>query len=221
MSECPVCAKEIPEGDSVRITATGSCSICALDFTADTRSIEYEKTDAEKGRLAEVKRLQSIALGSHPKSTQMTKMKGLLALMIIVCILVYTYIWDKHNSETKQSSRIEVTYRAFNQLFGPSSSLSGDEKLEEFKYWRMAPVRWKGTISYVNIGPDDELYTTVSHPARIASSNVLIRFEDHWREQLEGLRVGQTLFYGGRISEYDRGTSFITLKQGAIIKVRD
>jgi preprotein translocase subunit SecG len=111
--------------------------------------MEYEKSDGEKARIAEVKRLQSIAYGSQPQSNQMTKMKGLLALMIIVCILVYTYIWNKHNSETKQSSRIEVTYRAFNQLFGPSSSLSGSEKLEEFKYWRMAPVRWKGTISYV------------------------------------------------------------------------
>jgi hypothetical protein len=85
-------AQEIPEADSVKVTASGSCNICDLDFTADTRSIEYLQSDAEKARMAETLRLQKIAFGPASGSNQMTKMKGLLALMIIVCILVYSYI---------------------------------------------------------------------------------------------------------------------------------
>jgi hypothetical protein len=114
-----------------------------------------------------------------------------------------------------------VTYRAFNQLFGPSSGLSLDEKVQEFKYWRMAPVSWRGTVSYVNVGEENDLYVTVDHASRIPSSSVLVRFEDKWRSQLEDLRVGQTLRYTGRISEFDQGTSFIALKKGTIRRVSD
>ncbi len=216
MNECPVCSKDIPEGEKIKITAIGGCSVCGLVLTAETRPVEYAQTDAERARLSEIRRLQNIAHGPPLRSTQLTKTKGLLALTILICILVYLYI-DQQHKETSQLNRIEVTYRAFNLLFGPGSTLSEDEKVEEFKYWRMSPVRWKGTITYVNLGSEDDLYVTLSHASRLPSSDVLIRFAERWRNQLADLKVGQSLRYTGRISEYDRGTSFITLKRGAII----
>ena len=145
----------------------------------------------------------------------------MLALLIIAALLAYSYIADRQRKASTQPSRIEVTYRAFNQLFGPSSGLSLDEKVQEFKYWRMAPVSWRGTVSYVNVGEENDLYVTVDHASRIPSSSVLVRFEDKWRSQLEDLRVGQTLRYTGRISEFDQGTSFIALKKGTIRRVSD
>ena len=195
--------------------------MCGLDFVTDARHLEYEQTESEKRRQAEVKRLQSIAGGSEPRSSQMTRMKGMLALLIIAALLAYSYIADRQRKASTQPSRIEVTYRAFNQLFGPSSGLSLDEKVEEFKYWRMAPVSWRGTVTYVNVGAEKDLYVTVNHPSRIPSSSVLVRFEDKWRSQLEDLKVGQTLRYAGRISEFDQGTSFIALKKGTILRVSD
>jgi len=145
----------------------------------------------------------------------------MLALLIIVSLLTYSYIANKQRKASSQPSRIEVTYRAFNQLFGPSSGLSLDEKVEEFKYWRMSPVSWRGTVSYVNVGEENDLYVTVDHPSRIPSSSVLVRFADKWRSQLENLEVGQMLRYTGRISEFDKGTSFIALKKGTILRVSD
>jgi hypothetical protein len=220
MPECPVCAKQILD-DQITVTRAGSCGVCGLDFVTDARHVEYEQTEPEKRRQAEVRRLQSIAGGSEPRSSQMTRMKGMLALLIIVCLLAYSYIANRQPKASSQPSRIEVTYRAFNQLFGPSSGLSLDEKVQEFKYWRMAPVSWRGTVSYVNVGEENDLYVTVDHASRIPSSSVLVRFEDKWRSQLEDLRVGQTLRYTGRISEFDQGTSFIALKKGTIRRVSD
>ena len=216
MDECPLCSKAIPEGQKIQVTAKGACSVCGLDLNADTRSIEYEQTDQEKARLAEIRRLQRIAYGPTLQSAQLTKTKGLLALTILICIFVYLYI-DKQNKETAPRNRIEVTYRAFNLMFGPGSGLADDEKLEEFKYWRMSPVRWKGTVNYINLGPEDDLYVTLNHVSRLPSSNVLVHFSERWRDQLADLKVGHFLRYTGRISEFDRGTSFITLKQGKII----
>ena len=89
--------------------------MCGLDLNADTRSIEYEQTDQEKARLAEIRRLQRIAYGPTLQSAQLTKTKGLLALTILICIFVYLYI-DKQNKETAPRNRIEVTYRAFNLM---------------------------------------------------------------------------------------------------------
>ena len=217
MNECPVCSKDIPDGEKIQITTMGECSVCGLNLVTDTRSIEYEQTDGERTRLAEVRRLQKIAHGPPSQSTQLTKTKGLMALLILICLSVYIYIWDKQQKETKQHTRIEVTYRAFNIMFGPGSDLSNEEKVQEFKYWRMSPIRWKGTITYVNLGSEKDLYVTLSHASRLPSSDVLIRFEERWRDQLADLKVGQFLRYTGRISEFDQGTSFIALKQGAII----
>lgn len=217
MSECPVCAKDIPDGEKVQITRSGSCSVCGLDLTADTRAVEYEQTSEERARLAELQRLHKIAYGPQTEAAKMTKVKGFLSLLIIVCILVYVYIWDQNKKAARQPNRIEVTYRAFNVLFGPSSRLTDEEKLEEFKFWRMSPVTWKGTVTYVNLGAEDDLYVTVSTKTRVPSSDVLIRFDEQWRDRLSDLKVGNVLRFTGRISEFDRGTSFITLKQGAIL----
>lgn len=220
MPECSICSKQIAD-DRITVTREGSCGVCGLDLVTDARNIEYEQTESEKRRLAEVKRLQSIAQGSQSRSSQMTKMKGMLALLIIVSLLTYSYIADRQRKEARQPSRIEITYRAFNQLFGPSSALSLEEKIEEFKYWRMAPVSWRGTVSYINVGSEDDLYVTVDHPSRIPASSVLIRFDDKWRDQIAALKVGQTLRYTGRISEFDQGTSLIALKEGTIRRVTD
>jgi hypothetical protein len=217
MSTCPICIKEIPDGGTVKVTSKGGCSVCGLDLTADARSVEYVQTTEERARLAELQRLHRIAYGPQSQSAKMTKVKGFLALTIIACILVYVYIWDQNKKKSNQANRIEVTYRSFNLLFGPSSDLSDDEKLQEFKHWRMSPVTWKGEITYVNLGQDDDLYVTVRYRSRHPSSDVLIRFEEDWRDRLEALKVGQALRYRGRISEFDRGTSFITLKQGSIV----
>lgn len=217
MDECPVCSKDVPDRDAVAITAAGACSVCGLAFTTDTRATEYEMSEDERARLAEIRRLQRIAHGPEPKSAQMTRMKGLLALLIIIFILVYVYISNKQRQETAQLNRIEVTYRGFNVLFGPGSPLTDDEKLEEFKYWRNSPVRWNGTVTYVNLGAEDDLYVTVTRPSRHPVSDVLVRFPETWRDRLEGLKAGQTIRFSGRISEYDRGTSFITIRQGALI----
>ncbi len=217
MNECPVCSKDIPVGERIKVTAEGGCSVCGLDLVADAQVTEFEQTTEERARIAEVKRLHRIASGARPQTVQMNRAKGLLALLIIVCILVYTYTWDRQRKEAKQANRIEVSYRSFNVLFGPGSRLADSEKLEEFKHWRMSPVSWKGKITYLNLGAEPDLYVTVSHASRLPSSDVLIRFEEVWRDRLSELKVGQYLRYSGRISEFDRGTSFITLKRGSII----
>jgi len=217
MTNCPVCQKQIPETEHPTVSDNGACGVCGLSLTTERRATEYEQTDEERAKLAEIKRLHKIAYGPAPKSTQMTKMKGLLATLIIVLILVYAYIADQKHKESTQLNRIAVTYRTFNVLFGPSSSLSEEEKVEEFKHWRMSPVTWKGVITYVNTGQDGDLYLAVEHPTRHPSSNVLVRFEENWRDRLGELKVGQTIRYTGRISDFDRGTSFIALKQGGII----
>jgi len=217
MSECPLCDKSVPDGEKVTVTEGGRCSVCGLDLTPDSRPTEYEQTKEERARMAELQRLHRIAYGPQSQSVKMTKVKGFLALTIIVCILVYAYAWNQHSKRNQSSNRIEVTYRTFNIMFGPSSPLSDDEKLEEFKYWRMSPVAWKGKVTYVNLGKGDDLYVTVKQASRLSSSDVLIRFEEKWRDSLEDLKVGQALRYRGKVAEFDRGTSFITLKEGAMI----
>ncbi len=217
MDECPVCKKEIPERDALTLTSSGTCGVCGLTLMAATPAIAHERTSQEVAREAEIKRLQRIAFGPQTKSAQMTKMKGFLALLIMTCLLVYGYVWDRARKQTQEKNHIEVTFRAFNVMFGPGSDLSDEEKLEEFKYWRSSPITWKGTITYVNLGAENDLYVTVRHSSRLPASDVLIRFDEAWRDRLAELKVGQALRYRGRISEFDRGASFVTVRKGTII----
>lgn len=244
MTTCPICSDTLPDDAEIRADTQGHCMICGRRLKADTTmsaassrapgesasqppperynpptspAVVYELSDSERRRVSEMRRLQEIAYGGTPKSMQQTKIKGLLALMIIVCILVYAYIWDRHNRAQRQTThRTAVTFRTFNTLFGPPSPLTAEEKTHEFRHFRSAPVRWKGTVTYVNLGRDEDLYIVVRHPTDRAASDVLVRFEEARRAQLEALTIGQTIRYSGRLSEFDKGTGFILLRQGEV-----
>jgi hypothetical protein len=179
-------------------------------------------TDAERARLAEVRRLQKIAYGGPTRADRMVRIKGLLALLVIVCLLAYAYVWHRtsRSPETARQTASEITYLAFNVLFGPQSPLDEAEKLEEFRNYRTARVRWRGTVAYVNLGTGDDLYVKVRHDARLPSSEVLLRIPEERRDQATALQAGQVVSYGGRIAEYDRGAGFIALDDGIIYRTR-
>ena len=229
MKSCPICHDEIPDQTTVQVDDLGHCVVCGRRFelrnetpseptaTATQPAIEFELSASEHRRMDEVRRLRSIAYGPPSRTIQATKMKGLLALMIIVCLLVYAYIWDRHRrSQQPVSSRDQVTHRAFNALFGPSSSLSPDEKIDEFRHFRSMKVRWKGVVSYVNEGVEEDLYIILRHPLSPSASDVLLRFNETHRGEVEGLKVGESVRYTGLVTEFDRGTGFSTVREGQL-----
>lgn len=230
MKSCPICRDELPDETVLQVDDLGHCVVCGRRFEAKTDlpetassttvsqpAVEYELTEAERRRMDEVRRLRAIAYGPPSKALQATKLKGFLALMIIACILVYAYIWDRHRkSQQITSSRDQVTYRAFNALFGPSSPLNTEEKTDEFRHFRSTKVRWKGVVSYVNKGTDEELYVILRHPLSLAASDVLVRFGESHRSAVEELKVGQAIRYTGQVSEFDHGTGFITVREGQL-----
>ena len=229
MKSCPICHDALPDETALQVDDLGHCVICGRRFEVLTETptesttivtqpaIEYELTESEHRRMDEVRRLRSIAYGPPSNTIQTTKLKGLLALMIIVCILVYTYIWDRHRrSQQVVSSRDQVTYRAFNALFGPASPLNNEEKLDEFRHFRSIKVRWKGVISYINQGKEEDLYIILRHPLSRAASDVLLRFDETHRNLVETLKVGETVRYTGQITEFDRRTGFISVRNGQL-----
>ncbi len=229
MKSCPICQDELPDETIVQADDLGHCVVCGRKLEARSATptetataavqpaIEYELTESERRRMEEVRRLRSIAYGPPSKTLQATKLKGFLALMIIICILVYAYIWDRHRrTQQAVSSRDQVTYLTFNALFGPSSPLNPEEKIDQFRHFRSLKVRWKGVISYVNKGKAKDLYIILRHPLSLAASDVLLRFSEEHRHQVESLKVGESVRYTGQVSEFDRGTGFITVREGQL-----
>ena len=216
MRKCPFCAESVQE-NALR------CRFCGESLRAGVgpQRAQVGPTLLDKEKLAEIRRLQRIASGPRTRKDSMRMAKGVLCFVIIGAIFVYVHQWRRlqRNRPTAVSEQWNVSYRAFNAIFGPDSPLSAVEMEEEFGAFRGAAVTWKGTVNYVNLGVKDELYVTVRHRAAARTSDVLVRFRESGREDLQGLRSGEQVQYEGRIDDYGKAAAFITLTEGSVVSV--
>ena len=217
MKKCPFCAEEIQD-EAVK------CRFCGEFLDGDLPAaapVETLAPRSDPGKLAEIRRLQRIASGRPTRQDSLRKTKGILYLVIIAAILVYSWQWRRMH-EAKQASRpdsAEITYEAFNALFGPDASLPAESKAVQFANYRGKTVAWSGDVVYINRGENADPYISVRHRATTRTSDVLLHFNRETRDQLQGVKVGNRIKYTGRIFDYGKTSGFITLKDGILISV--
>ena len=218
MLECPHCGRAVPDGSA-------ECPHCGSTTRQDGLPAVHildDPSNAEREKLAEIRRLQRIAGGQPTRSDSMRRTKGILCLIIIGGLIFYSYQWNRaHRARVAASaSHSALSFRVLSALFGPESALGPSEKKEEFAAFKGAEVMWRGTVAYINRGKGRELYITLRNRETTRTSDVLLRFSEENRSQLHALRVGERVTYTGRITDYGPQTAFFTLTNGRIVPRR-
>jgi len=218
MLECPNCGRSIPDD-------AATCPHCEGGARQEGKPpvrILDDPSETERQKLAEIRRLQRIASGRPTRADSMRRAKGILCLIIIAGIIFYSYQWQQaHRARLAGPvSTSSLSYRAFNALFGPESALGLSEKEEEFAAFKGLEVVWQGEVAYINRGKGQNLYMTVRNRETTRTSDVLVRFSEADRGQLEDLRVGARVTYAGRIRDYGPQTAFFTLTGGRLVPGR-
>lgn len=208
MRSCPHCSEQI-------LDTADECRHCGRALEPTLAQTEPGPQDLAK--LAEIRRLQRIAGGQPTRQDSLRQAKGWMALLIIVVILVYAYVW-KQGRSAEFADRSTITYRTFNASFGQQSPLTETTKAEEFENYKDLQVVWEGTVAYVNRGTGRELYVSVRHRSDSPTSDVLVRIPESRRGMLNDLPEGVRIRYSGHLRDYGAdGTGFITLYDGRIL----
>lgn len=219
MASCPHCSAELPDN-------ANECPQCGrrppvVGTPGSDPRFSVEPSARDLARLTEIRRLQRIASGVPTKSDRLTRAKGLMALIIMIKILAYAYVW-KSSRSTEVSGSAVLTYEVFNAAFGLGSPLTEAARSRAFKDYRGHYVAWEGTVVYVNLGTGKDLYASIRHRSDSPTSDVLLRFRESNRTDITGLPVGVRIRYRGRLHDFGAGGSgFITLFEGRILERLD
>ncbi|MDA0745777.1 MAG: hypothetical protein O2954_04615 [bacterium] len=170
--------------------------------------------------MSEIRRLQRIAGGRPTRADTVRKSKGILYLVIIGAILLYSWNWKRlyENRSLQKVAQSEISFEAFQALFGAASTLSEKEKDQEFEGYKGKTVAWQGKVIYINReGPAPHL--NLRQGAGAKALDVVLRFTEKTRTQLTDIREGEQIRYTGKILNFDSSNAYITLNHGMILSV--
>ncbi len=104
--------------------------------------------------------------------------------------------------ETKSlpENYLNISFEAFDDMFGPNSRMSNDEKKEIWKNkFRGKYVKWKGKVKYMGVSMYDWNKIGIIHNDGEGKANVQLKVDWTMKDKVRALKLGYIITYTGKL----------------------